>query len=642
MEHGVLFNIFIYLAAGVVAVPIAKRLGLGSVLGYLIAGVIVGPYALSLISNQEDVMHVAEFGVVMMLFLVGLELKPALLWQLKMPILGTGGLQLCATTLCIFLILLICGLAWQTALAIGLIVALSSTAIVLQNLQERELMKTEAGKNAFAVLLFQDIAVIPILSILPLLVIQDTTIVASTTSSWLSALMIAGVIAGIIIGGHFLVVPLLRIIARSRSREIFIATALALVIGIALAMEAVGLSAALGTFLAGVVLADSEYRHELESDIEPFKSLLLGIFFISVGASIDFTLLLDQPILVALLVTGLIAVKFIILFITGIVFKIQHSQNWLFSCALAQGGEFAFVLTSFALQRQVLDNETASLLVLVVTLSMVLTPLLLIINDKIIAPTFKRKQPQSENGENATPEHQIPDDTDSAVIIAGFGGFGQVVGRLLHGYHINTTILENDVGQIELLQQFKYKVFYGDAEQLNLLHAAGADNAKLFIIAVESASRTKRILIQVKKHFPHLIVLVRATDRNHAQQLIRLGADHVFRESLDSGISLGVETLKALGMRANQAHRAGQVFRRHDEAALHEEARQMHEHEPEFVNRSLTERRILKKLLGLDALTYYDNLNDAWSTEAHSNHDKNTVTNLAAAHKHNKSTSEQT
>lgn len=641
MEHGVLFNIFIYLAAGVIAVPIAKRLGLGSVLGYLIAGVIVGPYALSLISNQEDVMHVAEFGVVMMLFLVGLELRPALLWQLKMPILGTGGLQLCATTLCIFLILLACDLAWQTALAIGLIVALSSTAIVLQNLQERELMKTEAGKNAFAVLLFQDIAVIPILSLLPLLVIQDTAIVESTTSGWLSALMIAGVIAGIIIGGHFLVVPLLRIIAGSRSREIFIATALALVVGIALAMEAVGLSAALGTFLAGVVLADSEYRHELESDIEPFKSLLLGIFFISVGASIDFTLLLEQPVLVAMLVTGLIAVKFIVLFITGIVFKIQRSQNWLFSCALAQGGEFAFVLTSFALQRQVLDNEIASLLVLVVTLSMVFTPLLLIINDKIIAPTFKRKLPRDESENKAAPEHQIPDDTDSSVIIAGFGGFGQVVGRLLHGYHINTTILENDVGQIELLQQFKYKVFYGDAEQLNLLHAAGADNAKLFIIAVESASRTKRILIQVKKHFPHLNVLVRATDRNHAQQLIRLGADHVFRESLDSGISLGVEALKALGMRANQAHRAGQVFRRHDEAVLHEEAKRMHDQEPEFVNRSLTERRILKKLLGLDALTYYDNLNDAWSTEAHSNEEKNTVGNLAAAHKHNKSASEQ-
>ena len=640
MEHGVLFNTFIYLAAGVVAVPIAKRLGLGSVLGYLIAGVIVGPYALSLISNQEDVMHVAEFGVVLMLFLVGLELRPALLWQLKMPILGTGGLQLSATTLCIFLLLLACGLAWQTALAIGLIVALSSTAIVLQNLQERELMKTEAGKNAFAVLLFQDIAVIPILSILPLLVIQDTAIVESTIPSWQSALMIAGVIAGIIIGGHFLVVPLLRIIAGSRSREIFIATALALVVGIALAMEAVGLSAALGTFLAGVVLADSEYRHELESDIEPFKSLLLGIFFISVGASIDFTLLLNQPMLIALLVAGLIAVKFIVLFITGIVFKIQHSQNWLFSCALAQGGEFAFVLTSFSLQRQVLDNETASLLVLVVTLSMVFTPLLLIIYDKIIAPTFKRKIPQAET--TAAPDHQIPDDAHSAVIIAGFGGFGQVVGRLLHGYHINTTILENDVGQIELLQQFKYKVFYGDAEQLNLLHSAGADNAKLFIIAVESASRTKRILIQVKKHFPHLMVLVRATDRNHAQQLIRLGADHVFRESLDSGISLGVETLKALGMRANQAHRAGQVFRRHDEAVLHEEAKRMHEQEPEFVNRSLTERRILKKLLGLDALTYYDNLNDAWSTEAHSNEDKNTVGNLAAAHKHNKSTTEQT
>jgi glutathione-regulated potassium-efflux system ancillary protein KefC len=631
MEHGVLFNIFIYLAAGVIAVPIAKRIGLGSVLGYLIAGAIVGPYALSLISHQQDVMHVAEFGVVMMLFLVGLELKPALLWQLKMPILGTGGLQLGATTVCIFILLLIFGLHWKTALAIGLIVALSSTAIVLQNLQERELMKTEAGKNAFAVLLFQDIAVIPILSLLPLLVIKDAAIVETATASWQSALMIAGVIIGIIIGGHFLVVPLLHIIASSRSREIFIAAALVLVVGTALAMEAVGLSAALGTFLAGVVLADSEYRHELESDIEPFKSLLLGIFFISVGASIDFALLLDQPGLVALLVTGLIVTKFIVLFITGIIFKIQRSQNWLFSCALAQGGEFAFVLTSFALQRQVFDNEIASLLVLVVTLSMVFTPLLLIINDKLIAPTFKIKKTAPKE----PPKHQIPKN-DSPVIIAGFGGFGQVVGRLLHGYHIDTTILENDVGQIELLQQFKYKVFYGDAEQLNLLHAAGADTARLFIIAVESASKSKRILIRLKKHFPHLTVLVRAVDRNHAQQLIRLGADHVFRDALDSGISLGVETLKALGMRANQAHRAGQVFRRHDEEVLHDEARRMHEHEPQYVNRSLTERQILKKLLGMDALTYYDNLNDAWSTEAHSNEEKNTVDNLAAAHKHNK------
>jgi glutathione-regulated potassium-efflux system ancillary protein KefC len=631
MEHGVLFNIFIYLAAGVIAVPIAKRIGLGSVLGYLIAGAIVGPYALSLISHQQDVMHVAEFGVVMMLFLVGLELKPALLWQLKMPILGTGGLQLGATTVCIFILLLIFGLHWKTALAIGLIVALSSTAIVLQNLQERELMKTEAGKNAFAVLLFQDIAVIPILSLLPLLVIKDAAIVETATASWQSALMIAGVIIGIIIGGHFLVVPLLHIIASSRSREIFIAAALVLVVGTALAMEAVGLSAALGTFLAGVVLADSEYRHELESDIEPFKSLLLGIFFISVGASIDFALLLEQPGLVALLVTGLIVTKFIVLFITGIIFKIQRSQNWLFSCALAQGGEFAFVLTSFALQRQVFDNEIASLLVLVVTLSMVFTPLLLIINDKLIAPTFKIKKTAPKE----PPKHQIPKN-DSPVIIAGFGGFGQVVGRLLHGYHIDTTILENDVGQIELLQQFKYKVFYGDAEQLNLLHAAGADTARLFIIAVESASKSKRILIRLKKHFPHLTVLVRAVDRNHAQQLIRLGADHVFRDALDSGISLGVETLKALGMRANQAHRAGQVFRRHDEEVLHDEARRMHEHEPQYVNRSLTERQILKKLLGMDALTYYDNLNDAWSTEAHSNEEKNTVDNLAAAHKHNK------
>ena len=638
MEQGVLFNIFIYLTAGVIAVPIAKKIGLGSVLGYLLAGVIVGPFALSLISHQEDIMHVAEFGVVMMLFLVGLELRPALLWQLKMPILGTGGMQLSATALGIFAILLLFGLPWQTALAIGLIVALSSTAIVLQNLQERELMKTEAGKNVFAVLLFQDIAVIPILSLLPLLVISDSEVLQTAHNSWQSALLIAGGIVGIIIGGHFLVVPLLRLIARSRSREVFIASALALVIGTALAMEAVGLSAALGTFLAGVVLADSEYRHELESDIEPFKSLLLGIFFISVGASIDFALLQEQPGLIALLVAGLIAIKFTVLFATGMVFKIQTSQNWLFACALAQGGEFAFVLTSFAQQRQVLTTPIADILVLVVTLSMVLTPLLLIFYDKLIQPLFAPPATAEDEPVSSDPDN-LPEN-DSPVIIAGFSGFGQVVGRLLHGYHIDTTILENDVNQIKLLRQFHYKVFYGDAEQLNLLHAAGADSASLFIIAVDSASKAKRILVQLKKHFPHLTVLVRAHDRNHAQQLLRLGADHVFRESLDSGISLGVEALKALGMRANQAHRAGQVFRRHDENVLHSEASHKDDHETEFVNRSITERRILKKLLGLDALTYYDDLNDAWSTQAHSNEDKNTVSDLAAAHKHNKANSE--
>lgn len=632
MEHGTLFNIFIYLVAGVVAVPIAKRIGLGSVLGYLIAGAIIGPYAFGLVANQEAVMHVAEFGVVMMLFLVGLELRPALLWQLRVPILGTGGLQLVATTIAIFILLTFTELAWQTALAIGLIVALSSTAIVIQNLQERELMKTEAGKNAFAVLLFQDIAVIPILSVLPLLAIADTAVIESATSSWQSALLIIAVIAGIIIGGHFLVVPLLRLIAGSRSREIFIAAALSLVVGIALAMEAVGLSAALGTFLAGVVLAESEYRHELESDIEPFKSLLLGIFFISVGANIDFALLFASPILITVLVAGLIITKFAVLYVTGVIFKIQRNQNWLFSCALSQGGEFAFVLTSFALQRQVFNNEIASLLVLVVTLSMVFTPLLLIFYDKVITP----RHIEPKKRKKSAPEHKIPEN-HSPVIIAGFGNFGQVVGRLLHGYHIDTTILENDSEQLSLLRQFKYKVFYGDAEQIDLLHAAGADSAKLFIIAVQSASKTKRILIKTKKHFPHLTVLVRAVDRNHAQQLIRLGADHVFQETLDSGISLGVETLKALGMRPNQAHRAGQVFRRHDETVLHDEAKRMHDHEPQYVNSSLTERRILKKLLGMDALTYYDNLNDAWSTEAHSNENKNTVSDLAAAHKHNKS-----
>lgn len=635
MEHGLLFNIFIYLFAGIVSVPLAKRLGLGSVLGYLIAGIFIGPFALSLVSNQKDVMHVAEFGVVMMLFLVGLELKPALLWQLRVPIIGTGGTQLCLTTAAIFTALLLLGLSWKAALAIGLIVALSSTAIVLQNLQERELMKTEAGQSAFSVLLFQDIAVIPILSVLPILAIHDTGIIPDATPGWQSALMVAGVIAGIIIGGHYLVVPLLRIIAGSKSREIFVAAALALIIGIALAMEAVGISAALGTFLAGVVLADSEYRHELESDIAPFKGLLLGIFFISVGASIDFELLLERPGTILALVLGLMGIKLIILLITGRIFQIQRSQNWVFSCALAQGGEFAFVLTSFAVQKNVLGEELSNTLILVVALSMVMTPILMILQEKLIQPLFINEKQQEETGDqNDTINHG-----DGPVIIAGFGPFGQVVGRLLHGYHIDTTILENDVGQIELLRSFNYKVYFGDAGQIDLLHAAGADSAKLFIVAVESTTQSKHIVRRVKKHFPHLTVLARAADRNHAQSLLRLGADHVFRESFDSSINLGVETLKALGMRANQAYRAGQVFRRHDEAVLREQALQKSANEPRYINQSLTNRQALKTLLGIDALTYYDNLNDAWSSDVQGSKDKNTPDTLAEAHRQNKADS---
>ncbi len=633
MDHSLLFNIFIYLFAGIVSVPLAKRLGLGSVLGYLIAGIIIGPFALSLVSNQKDVMHVAEFGVVMMLFLVGLELKPALLWQLRVPIIGTGGTQVCLTTAAIFLALLLLGLSWKAALAIGLIVALSSTAIVLQNLQEKELMRTEAGQSAFAVLLFQDIAVIPILSLLPILAIHDTGVIADATPGWQSALMVAGVIAGIIIGGHYLVVPLLRIIAGSKSREIFIAAALALIIGIALAMEAVGISAALGTFLAGVVLADSEYRHELESDIAPFKGLLLGLFFISVGASIDFELLLERPGTILTLMLGLMTIKLIILLITGRIFKIQPSQNWVFSCALAQGGEFAFVLTSFAVQKNVLGVELSNILILVVALSMVMTPVLMIIQDKLIRPRFidTAQQEEEADSQNDTINHG-----DGPVIIAGFGPFGQVVGRLLHGYHIDTTILENDVSQIELLRRFNYKVYFGDAGQIDLLHAAGADSAKLFVVAVESTTQSKHIVRRVKKHFPRLKVLARAADNNHAQELLRLGADHVFRESLDSGINLGVETLKALGMRANQAYRAGQIFRRHDEAVLHEQARQKSTKEPQYINQSLTNRRILKTLLGIDALTYYDNLNDAWSSDVQGSEEKNAPDTLAEAHRQNK------
>ncbi|MDH3258851.1 MAG: monovalent cation:proton antiporter-2 (CPA2) family protein, partial [Deltaproteobacteria bacterium] len=403
--EGFFYQAFVYLSAAVISVPLAKRLGLGSVLGYLIAGFIIGPFGLALIGKEgQDVMHFAEFGVVMMLFLIGLELQPSLLWRLRGPILGTGGLQVCVTTAVIASLGMVLGLPFQSALAVGMTLALSSTAIVLQTLNEKGLIRTDAGQSAFSVLLFQDIAVIPMLALMPLLAVKGAGVVTdvqvshgSTTwveglPGWGQALVVASVIAAIIIAGLFLVRPVFRTVARTGLRELFTAAALLLVIGIALLMSKIGLSPALGTFLAGVVLANSEYRHELEGDIEPFKGLLLGLFFISVGASIDFSLISSSPALIGMLVGGLILIKFIILLILGRVFKMGIDQNMLFAFALAQGGEFAFVLFSFAVQNNVISDSLANPLIAAVALSMALTPLLLLINEKIVQPRFGTKE----------------------------------------------------------------------------------------------------------------------------------------------------------------------------------------------------------------------------------------------------------
>ncbi|MEL0641576.1 monovalent cation:proton antiporter-2 (CPA2) family protein [Pseudoalteromonas aliena] len=557
----------IYLAAAIVAVPIAKRVGLGSVLGYLIAGILIGPYALGIVGDQTDVMHFAEFGVVMMLFLVGLELQPSRLWKLRHSILGLGGLQVVLTAAAIFAF---CywsfAMHWQTALAIGLMLALSSTAIVLQSLEEKGWLKQEAGQNAFSVLLFQDIAIIPILALLPLLAFTPQSSSKEISDSiiaswpvWQQVCVSVAVIAAIIAGGKYISAPLFRYIAQTHMREIFTIFALFLVIAIALVMQSIGLSPALGTFLAGVVLAESEFKHELEADIEPFKGLLLGLFFITVGASINFELLADEFTTVIALVALLIVIKACILFALAITFNISKKQRLLFALALAQGGEFAFVLLSVTTTLSILTPEQTGLVTLVVAVSMLIAPLLLMVYEQI-----------QKRSSSALPEFDKPEQISTAkhVIIAGYGRFGQIMGRLLHAQGYDITVLDHSPSQIELLRRFGNTVFYGDAARQELLEAAGAHTAQMLIVAIDDPDKTIQIIKLAHKNYPQLKIVARAIDRRHAYQMLNLKVDAFNRETVDSAINLAVEALELLGNNKQDAERAGKLFRDHDRAAV--------------------------------------------------------------------------
>ncbi len=557
----------IYLAAAIVAVPIAKRVGLGSVLGYLIAGILIGPYALGVVGDQTDIMHFAEFGVVMMLFLVGLELQPSRLWTLRHSILGLGGLQVVLTAAAIFAFCYwFFAMHWQTALAIGLMLALSSTAIVLQSLEEKGWLKQEAGQNAFSVLLFQDIAIIPILALLPLLAFAPQTSIKEISDSiiaswpvWQQVCVSVAVIAAIIAGGKYVSAPLFRYIAQTHMREIFTIFALFLVVAIALVMQSIGLSPALGTFLAGVVLAESEFRHELEADIEPFKGLLLGLFFITVGASINFELLFNEFSTVIGLVVLLIVVKACILFALAVTFKINSKQQLLFALALAQGGEFAFVLLSVTTTLSILTPEQTSLVTLVVAVSMLIAPLLLMVYEQI-----------QKRSSSALPEFDKPEQISTAkhVIIAGYGRFGQIMGRLLHAQGYEITVLDHSPSQIELLRRFGNTVFYGDAARQELLEAAGAHTAQMLVIAIDNPDKTIEIIKLAHKNYPQLKIVARAIDRRHAYQLLNLKVDAFNRETVDSAINLAVEALELLGNTKQDAERAGKLFRDHDRAAV--------------------------------------------------------------------------
>ncbi len=564
---------FIYLAAAVITVPLAKRLGLGSVLGYLLAGIVIGPFCLRLIGTEgTDVMHFAEFGVVMMLFVIGLELRPARLWQMRAPILGLGGAQVVATAALITVMAVLLGFRWEMGLAVGLILALSSTAIVLQLLNEKGQMRTAGGQASFSVLLFQDLALIPILALLPLLATLPRA--SGTTDAhggglsglpaWQNALLVLAAVGAVILSGRFLLRPLFRYIAATRLREMFTATALLLVVGIALLMQAVGLSPALGTFLAGVVLAESEYRHQLETDIEPFKGLLLGLFFISVGASIDFALILREPTTIALLVVGLLGLKFAVLLALARAFKLEPSQRFLLAFALAQGGEFAFVLCSFATQNGVLTSQIANLLIASVAVSMAAAPLLFILNEHVVQSRFLSRIPEREPDEI--------DENDNAVILAGVGRFGHIIARLLRANGVGTTVLDFDPEQVEMLRRFGLKSFYGDATRLDLLRSAGAERARMLIIAIDDEEKTLRLIDLARDNFPHLRILARATSRQHAYRILRKGVTDVYRETFGSALDVGGDALLALGVEKTQACRAVQIMREHDEASVREMA----------------------------------------------------------------------
>lgn len=554
----ILGQALVFLAAAVVAVPLSKRLGLGSVLGYLAAGIVIGPWGLKVISDVENVLHFAEFGVVLLLFLIGLELQPSRLWELRKSVFGLGGVQVALTGAVFTVLGMLFGLSFGAALVAGFGLSLSSTAFALQLLGEKNQLATDFGRASFGILLFQDLAVIPLLAILPALGVPEHAS-GEHVPTWLAILKVIGVLAAVVVGGRYVIRPIFRIVASTHSQELFTATALSVVIGTALLVSQVGLSMALGAFLAGVLLADSEYRHELEADIEPFKGLLLGLFFIAVGMSVHIGLLIERPLMVIALVLAMTAVKAVLLFGIGrVTFKNTPSALSM-AIVISQGGEFAFVLFSLAVGFKIMDQRMADLLVVVVSLSMGVTPLLVLLHEKVIKPRMTRKEKR---------DFDVAPDEDTPVIIAGFGRVGQVVGRMLRAKHIAFTAMDASPEHIDFIKRFGNKVFYGDASRLDLLRAAKADKAKIFVLAIDEMEASMRTAQTVMQHFPHLKIFARARNRQHAYALLDLGIKHIMRETFVSSLEMSGDILQELGLTYDEAKQAMDRFRSHDEDLL--------------------------------------------------------------------------
>jgi glutathione-regulated potassium-efflux system ancillary protein KefC len=567
MDHGStwLTTSLIYLAAAVIAVPLARALGLGSIIGYLAAGIVIGPWGLALVTDARTILTVAEFGVVLMLFLVGLELEPRRLWAMRRPIFGWGSAQVITSTLLMTGAGVALDVPWPVALAAALGLVMSSTAIGLAVLAERNVQPTSAGQGVLGVMLFQDVAAIPILALLPLLpAAVPHAASAAAGGAWLAAAKAVAVIVALLVGGRLALRPALRWIARSRTPEIFTAASLLLVVATAALMNAVGLSMALGAFLAGVLLAESEYRRELETDLEPFKGLLLGLFFIAVGMSIDFAVVLAQPGRVALIVTGFIAVKALVLVAMARLTALPLAERPLYTILLAQGGEFGFVVFQAASQSGVISTTASSLLVAAVAISMLATPLALVIVDRVVTPRLaSRSTPKL--GEIDQPQRE-------AVIIAGFGRYGQIVGRLLLANGIEPTVLDHDSAQIEVVRRFGWRAFYGDATRLDLLRVAGAAQARVLVVAIDDVAQSLALVDLAREHFPHLTVVARARNVQHWYQLNARRVTHIERETFDAALMSARSVLEAMGFERHQARNLALRFRRHNLEQLQESA----------------------------------------------------------------------
>lgn len=566
----------IFLAAAVIAVPISARLGLGSVLGYLAAGIAIGPVLGLVGAEVYDLRHFAEFGVVMMLFIVGLELDPKALWAMRHKLIGLGGLQITVTAAATMGAAMLIGVDTRSSLAIGLILALSSTAIVLQTLTEKGLMQTSGGRNTFSVLLTQDIAVIPTLAFLPLLAVAVVATDGAHASDhgsslslveglpgWGVTLVTLGAVAAVILAGVYLSRPIFRFIHSAHLREMYTALALMIVVGIAFLMSLVGLSPALGTFLAGVVLASSEFKHELESDLEPFKGLLLGLFFITVGAGINFTIFLTAPVTIIGLSVGLILLKGSVLFGLALLFKMRGRDKWLFTLGLAQAGEFGFVLVSFSQQQHVLTDMISEILLLVIAMTMLITPALFILYDWL-------EKRSSEHLQHHEPDHI---DHEGPVIIAGIGRFGQIVNRLVQSAGFETVVLDHNMETIELMRRFGFKGFFGDPTRHELLHAAGLMKAKSLVVALDSPEATIKLVEYARKERPDLHIIARARDRATVFQLYQAGANDIVRELFDSSLRAGRYVLENIGLTEFEAAKAEKIFFDHDRAAVRDLAK---------------------------------------------------------------------